>query len=122
MFQLRVSDHFSAAHRLRGYRGRCENMHGHNYRVEACLEGERLDDGGLLVDFGILKKKLKSVLSRLDHLVLNRLAFFRRHNPSAENLARYLHRELGRSLRRLPVRLRSVTVWESENSSASYSE
>ncbi len=120
MYQLRVTDSFSAAHRLRGYRGRCEKMHGHNYRVEVRLEGEKLDSCGLLVDFGVLKKKLKSVLRRFDHADLNRLAEFRRANPSAENLARVIFQKMSRSVAGRAARVTCVTVWESDNSNASY--
>jgi len=122
MFELCVQGSFAAAHRLRGYRGRCENLHGHNYRVEVAVAGEELDRCGLLADFSLLKEKLRRVLKRFDHVDLNRLAEFRRNNPSAENLARDIYRRMKKALAGLPVSVRRVSVWESENSYASYYE
>ena len=119
MFRLRVDDSFAAAHQLRGYRGRCENLHGHNWRVELRVEGERLDDLGMLVDFGILKGILGRELERLDHSFLNDTPPFDRINPTSENLARHLFDAVGREL---PdgVRVASVAVWESDRCAAAY--
>jgi 6-pyruvoyltetrahydropterin/6-carboxytetrahydropterin synthase len=109
---LRVRDRFSAAHFLKGYKGKCEKVHGHTFEVEAALRVEDLDAVGIGVDFSEIKKALASVLP--DHTLLNEAYPF---NPSAENLARHLYGELKK---RYPVR--AVTVWESEDASATYSE
>src|ERR1700756_5589646 len=91
MFQVSVEETFSAGHALRGYRGKCENVHGHNYRVRITLEGPELDNIGLLVDFTRVKQILRAVISELDHQFLNDLEPFRTINPSAENLAKYFY-------------------------------
>jgi 6-pyruvoyltetrahydropterin/6-carboxytetrahydropterin synthase len=109
---LRVRDRFSAAHFLKGYKGKCEKVHGHTFEVEAALRVEDLDAVGIGVDFSVIKKALAAVLP--DHTLLNEAYPF---NPSAENLARHLYGELKK---RYPVR--AVTVWESEDASATYSE
>jgi 6-pyruvoyltetrahydropterin/6-carboxytetrahydropterin synthase len=109
---LRVRDRFSAAHFLKGYKGKCEKVHGHTFEVEAALRVEDLDAVGIGVDFSEIKKALAAVLP--DHTLLNEAYPF---NPSAENLARHLYGELKK---RYPVR--AVTVWESEDASATYSE
>lgn len=116
---LRVIDGFDAAHFLRNYRGKCENLHGHNWRVELEVEGDSLDDAGMLVDFKVLKGILKEVVERLDHVLLNEVAPFDEVNPSSENIARYIFEEVAR---RVPegIRVRSVAVWESDTACAVY--
>jgi len=89
MFQVSVEETFSAGHALRGYRGKCENVHGHNYRVRVTLEGPQLDSIGLLVDFTQLKQVIREIMGRLDHQFMNDLEPFKTVNPSAENLAKY---------------------------------
>lgn len=124
MFEITVEESFAAAHALRGYRGKCENLHGHNYRVQVTLEGETLDETGLLVDFAELKKMLHDVIERLDHRNLNEVPPFDAVNPSAENMARYVYDELRRRLeqtgRDVRVRVARVRIWETESSTASY--
>jgi len=120
MFELTVRDEFSAAHQLRGYRGSCENLHGHNWRVEVAVRGEELDETGLLIDFRELKAALREVLSELDHRHLNELPAFREKNPSSENLARYIFERLSEKLSGKPVRVFRVTVCETERSCASF--
>lgn len=125
MFEISVEETFAAGHALRGYRGKCENTHGHNYRVRVTLAGESLDDTGLLVDFKDVKGALNGVIERLDHQFLNELEPFREANPSAENIARYLYREVGRLLHASTqdrVRLRRVKLWETDTSAATYFE
>lgn len=119
MFYLQVEDDFAAAHQLREYKGRCENLHGHNWRVKARVKGPQLDACGMLVDFGILKRLLKECLDELDHRFLNEKPPFDTINPTSENLARHLYRELGS---RLPngVTVHDITVWESEKCAAIY--
>src|SRR5260370_22789222 len=89
MFQVRVEETFSAGHALRGYRGKCENVHGHNYRVRVTVEGPRLDSIGLLCDFTELKRVIREIIGRLDHQFVNDLEPFRTVNPSAEYPAKY---------------------------------
>jgi 6-pyruvoyltetrahydropterin/6-carboxytetrahydropterin synthase len=109
---LRVKDRFSAAHFLRGYKGKCEKVHGHTFQVEVELRVSELDAAGIGFDFTEIKKALASVLP--DHTLLNEVYLF---NPSAENLARHFFGELKKCY---PVR--AVTVWESEDASATYTE
>ncbi|MBD3296644.1 MAG: 6-carboxytetrahydropterin synthase QueD [Candidatus Omnitrophica bacterium] len=119
MFSVRIRSKFSSAHNLRGYKGACEDLHGHNWRVEAEVSGVELDDLGMLMDFKDLKKELAQVLSSLDHAYLNDVAYFREKNPTSENIARYIFKEL--SPRVGDRVLQSVTVWETDTSSATYS-
>ena len=91
MFQVSVEDTFSSGHALRGYKGKCENPHGHNYRVQVTLEGPQLDNIGLLIDFTQLKHVMRGLIARLDHQFINDLEPFTTVNPSAENLAKYFY-------------------------------
>jgi 6-pyruvoyltetrahydropterin/6-carboxytetrahydropterin synthase len=122
MFEISVEQTFAAGHALRNYKGRCENVHGHNFRVQVKIEGERLDDTGLLVDFIDVKGLMRGVIDRLDHQFLNEIAPFDVKNPSAENIAEYFHEEMTRGLTAtpVPVRIREVTVWETDIQSATY--
>src|ERR1022692_1503660 len=99
MFQVSVEETFSAGHALRGYKGKCENVHGHNYRVRVTLEGPQLDAIGLLVDFTELKRVVREIMGRLDHQFVNDLEPFKIVNPSAENIAKYFYDEVTRLLR-----------------------
>src|SRR5712675_3458052 len=99
MFQVSVEETFSAGHALRGYKGKCENPHGHNYRVRVTVEGQQLDSVGLLYDFTNLKRMLREVIGALDHQFLNDLAPFDAINPSAENIAQFFHEQ---ALRQIP--------------------
>ena len=120
MYELAVTRSFAAAHQLRGYKGKCENLHGHTYRVDVCVRAEKLNDLGLAVDFKELKKIIDALLDRYDHHLANEVPPFDRINPSAENMARVFYDELAKSL---PpgVALSKVTVWESEDAAATYS-
>jgi 6-pyruvoyltetrahydropterin/6-carboxytetrahydropterin synthase len=120
MFEVSVEYTFAAGHALRNYKGKCENVHGHNYRVRVTVEGERLNGAGLLVDFADLKAGIRSLVDRFDHQFLNDLEPFDRINPSAENLAKYLSDAVGAQLGGRGVRLRAVTVWETDTSSATF--
>jgi 6-pyruvoyltetrahydropterin/6-carboxytetrahydropterin synthase len=122
MFQVSVEETFSAGHALRGYRGKCENVHGHNYRVRVTVEGPQLDNIGLLVDFVRVKAILREVMGRLDHQFVNDLEPFRTVNPSAENMAKYFYDEISRSLPDLPpgARVCDVILWETDTSRAEY--
>ena len=116
MFEIKVISDFNAAHNLRGYRGKCEELHGHNWRVEVVVCGKNLNKTGMLMDFKQLKFRLNNVLDRLDHKYLNRLSYFKRINPTSENIAKYIYDDLKKKV----SSLKSVTVWESDNSSAIY--
>jgi 6-pyruvoyltetrahydropterin/6-carboxytetrahydropterin synthase len=120
MFEVSVEYSFAAGHALRGYKGKCENVHGHNYKIQVAVEGQGLNSAGLLVDFVDLRKALKTLGERLDHRFLNDLEPFDRLNPSAENIALYFAERLESQLKSDGVRLRSVTVWESDGASATY--
>ncbi len=120
MYELKVITQFSAAHRLENFYGKCEALHGHNWKVEVFLAGEGLDKAGLLMDFGVIKGKTMEVLEEIDHKYLNELTPFKHQNPSSENLARYLFERLGAGLNREGVAVRRVNVWESDTSCASY--
>ena len=121
MYRVKVTDHFAAAHQLFGYEGKCEGLHGHNWKVEVNLEGENLDKIGLLIDFKALKKMLKDVIEELDHKMLNELEPFQENNPTSELIARYIYNKLKKDI---PgnVELASVSVWESETARATYFE
>ena len=122
MFEVRVQQVFAAAHALRNYKGKCENVHGHNWKVQAVIEGERLDQTGLLVDFVDVKRLMERIIERLDHQHLNEIPPFDVVNPSAENIAEYLCREMQQGLEGapVPVRVQSVRVWETDIQSATY--
>lgn len=122
MYEIKVPGDFSGAHRLRGYQGKCERLHGHNWKVEAVVESDSLNKIGIVVDFKFLKSKLKNVLKALDHAYLNEVVFFKKNNPSAENIARYIYDCLKKSLKSQKVNLKSVSVWETETSCATYHE
>jgi 6-pyruvoyltetrahydropterin/6-carboxytetrahydropterin synthase len=119
MFEVSVEETFAAGHALRGYRGKCENVHGHNYRVQLTLEGPELDSIGLLVDFVEVKRLIHGVVDRLDHRFINDLPPFDLVNPSAENLAKYFYDEISVNLTK-SVRLGQVKIWETDVTSATY--
>ncbi|HYM11074.1 MAG TPA: 6-carboxytetrahydropterin synthase QueD [Bryobacterales bacterium] len=126
MFEVSVEKSFAAGHALRGYRGKCENVHGHNYKVRVTLTGAELDATGLLCDFVEVKRRMETIIERLDHQFLNDLAPFDKLNPSAENLARYFYQELQRGFVEhsgaVPVRVGQVQVWETDTTTATYRE
>lgn len=122
MFEVSVDQTFAAGHALRNYKGSCENVHGHNFRVQVTIEGERLDDTGMLVDFLDVKKSMQDVIARLDHRFLNEIPPFDVKNPSAENIAEHFYEVLSQDLSNNPVtiRIREVKVWETDIQSAAY--
>jgi 6-pyruvoyltetrahydropterin/6-carboxytetrahydropterin synthase len=125
MFEVCVEETFAAGHALRGYRGKCENMHGHNYKVRVTLAGEALDEIGLLYDFKHLKAVTNEVIDRLDHHYLNELEPFRQINPSAENMAKYFYDEIKARLLEVAdgrVRIKHVKIWETDTTTATYFE
>lgn len=122
MFEVSVEQVFAAGHALRNYKGKCENIHGHNWRVQVVIEGERLDGTGLLVDFIDVKDLMGSVIARLDHQFLNEVTPFDVKNPSAENIAEYFYEQMSTGLAAtpVPVRIREVKIWETDIQSATY--
>jgi 6-pyruvoyltetrahydropterin/6-carboxytetrahydropterin synthase len=120
MFEVSVEQTFAAGHALRNYRGKCENVHGHNYRVLVTIEGPELDSIGLLVDFVELKKLMNGVIDRLDHQFINDLAPFDTINPSAENMAKYFYDEISAGLGESSIRVSEVKLWETDTASATY--
>ncbi|HEY2460011.1 MAG TPA: 6-carboxytetrahydropterin synthase QueD [Candidatus Acidoferrum sp.] len=122
MFRVSVEETFSAGHALRGYRGKCENPHGHNYRVQVTLDGPKLDSVGLLVDFTQLKHVIREIVAGLDHQFMNDLEAFRTVNPSAENLAKYFYDQVTSRVKDLPpgAHITDVIVWETDTTSAQY--
>ena len=122
MFEVAVEQVFASAHALRNYKGRCENIHGHNWKVRVAIEGERLDDAGLLVDFIDVKNLMGEIIDRIDHQFLNEIPPFDIVNPSAENIAEYFWRKMTEGLgdTPVPVRITEVKIWETDIQSAAY--
>ena len=125
MFEVTVDDTFAAGHYLRNYKGKCENPHGHNYKIRVTLAGAELDKAGLLLDFKDLREVMKHVIERLDHQMINDIEPFTVINPSAENLAKYFYDESNTRLKNVTngrVRVKDVTVFETDTTTAKYSE
>jgi 6-pyruvoyltetrahydropterin/6-carboxytetrahydropterin synthase len=120
MFEVSVEETFAAGHALRNYKGKCENVHGHNYRVRVTLAGDELNEAGLLVDFVDLKRVLRAIIERLDHVFLNDVAPFDTLNPSAENMARYFYEEVASGLGNGNARVAEVKIWETDTATATY--
>jgi 6-pyruvoyltetrahydropterin/6-carboxytetrahydropterin synthase len=122
MFELTVEVGFAAAHRLRGYNGKCENMHGHNWKLQVNVIAEKLNEIDIAIDFHEIKKMAKEVVLPLDHSFLNDIFPFTEKNPSSENIAKWIHDSLKKRINNDNIRVSAVTVWESDTSSASYYE
>ncbi len=132
MYKVKISSNFSAAHFLRNYKGKCEVLHGHNWKVEVLVSGSKLNPLGMVVDFSDLKKITKGILSDLDHKYLNELDYFsakggpasggKGHNPSSEEIAKYIFTKLKDKISVDGGKLKEVRVWETENSCAIYDE
>jgi 6-pyruvoyltetrahydropterin/6-carboxytetrahydropterin synthase len=120
MFEVSVEQSFAAGHALRNYHGKCETTHGHNFRVRISIQGEHLDETGLLVDFLEVKSLLDEVIGRLDHQFLNELSPFDEINPSAENIAKFFYERISSGLKNEAVRIAEVRIWETDTSSALY--
>ncbi len=119
MFELEITASFAAAHQLKMVSEKCENLHGHNWKIQARIQGEKLNEAEVLMDFGALKQHLSGIIGKLDHRFLNELDFFNRHNPSSENIARYIADALQRAIGK-QGKVSSVTAWESETACATY--
>jgi len=122
MFRLTISTSFASAHNLINYQGECENLHGHNWKVEVSIEARELDHAGLAIDFKILKAETNKLLKSLDHKYLNEIPPFNDLSPSSENIAKFLFYELRKRLDTDNIKVSEVTVWESDFASASYYE
>ncbi len=123
MYEVTVEAGFSSGHYLRNYHGRCENPHGHNYKVRVTLAGTALDDSGMLLDFKLLKQVLRPVIDRIDHQMLNDLDPFITLNPSAENIAKYFYDQTNEQLDGMTkgrVRVKNCTIWETDTTTATY--
>jgi len=122
MYELKIISHFAAAHQLREFKGKCENLHGHNWKIEVFVTGEKLGKDGLLIDFKLIKEATDRILDELDHQFLNELEPFKTLNPSSENIAHYLFKSLSQELNGDNIRIAKVTAWESDSACATYME
>ena len=120
MYELKIITRFAAAHQLKMVAKQCENLHGHNWKIEVCLEGDTLNNAGVLIDFGEIKQYVGKIIESLDHKFLNELPFFRNGNPSSENVAQYIANELQQKFKEPSARVSRVCAWESEDSCATY--
>ncbi len=123
MYEIKVIAGFSSAHALRGYNGKCENIHGHNWQVEAIVFSESVNEIGISIDFKELKQYVNKIMEYFDHKFINELPYFEKLNPSAENIAKYIYEELERTLkvrREGAPGIRRINVYETPSSMASY--
>lgn len=122
MYRLTIKTGFAAAHNLINYQGDCENLHGHNWKVEVTITAHELDHAGLAIDFKVLKRETNALLDELDHKYVNQHPFFAEISPSSENIARYLYQEMGKRLNNNNIAVEKIGVWESDNACAEYYE
>ncbi|MDY6910025.1 MAG: 6-carboxytetrahydropterin synthase QueD [Thermodesulfobacteriota bacterium] len=120
MYEVKIISEFSAAHHLRHFRGKCENLHGHNWKVEVVVRGSRLDESGMLIDFGAVKQITREILGGLDHRYLNDLPAFKERNPSSENIAEHLFEGLSERINNDHRWVYCVSAWESKDACATY--
>ncbi|MBF0385562.1 MAG: 6-carboxytetrahydropterin synthase QueD [Candidatus Omnitrophica bacterium] len=120
MFELTIIENISTAHFLREYEGKCKNLHGHIWKIKATVSGNKLDKIGMVADFALLKDKLHGILEGIDHVCLNDLEFFKRHNPTSENLAKYVYDNYKKII--APLKLKEVQVFESDTAGVTYYE
>ena len=120
MYELKTVSHFAAAHRLTMVGEKCENMHGHNWKIEVHVSGEKTDAAGVLVDFGVIKKHVREIMAMLDHKYLNELDYFQHNQPSSENIAYFVATELQKRIDNQAASVCRVTAWESEDACATY--
>ncbi len=122
MYRLTVKTGFAAAHNLINYQGDCENLHGHNWKVEVTVTATELDQAGLAIDFKVLKRETNALLDELDHKYVNQHPYFKDISPSSENISRYLFHELSKRLNNENIKVDRIGVWESDNACAEYYE
>ena len=120
MYEIKIISDFAAAHRLRNFRGQCENLHGHNWRIEVVIRSTRLDENGMVVDFAKVKNATRRLLALIDHTYLNDIPYFQTRNPSSENIARFLYEELAKQFDNNNLWVHSVSAWESHDACATY--
>ncbi len=120
MFELTIKDHIASAHFLKGYEGMCKNLHGHTWKIEVVIAANSLNKIGMVEDFVVIKKKLKEFLATIDHVCLNDLPYFKEHNPTTENIAKYIYQNFSKQVQ--PLKLTRVQVWESVSASITYYE
>ena len=120
MFELKVVTHFSAAHQLEMVAKKCENLHGHNWKIEVYVAGDELNEAGVLMDFGEIKKTVAKIMSELDHRFLNEIECFQEGNPSSENIAQYIAEAMQAKIAEPGIRISRVRTWESEDACATY--
>ena len=118
MYEVKIETSFSAAHHLLNYKGNCENQHGHNWKVEVYVKGETLDKSNILVDFKVLKKEVNLIMEKLDHKDINELEEFKNISPSSEIISKFIYDEV----KKVFPTVSKVSVWETQNSCASYFE
>ncbi|MBF6058041.1 MULTISPECIES: 6-carboxytetrahydropterin synthase QueD [Thiomicrorhabdus] len=121
-FVLKTLLDFASAHSLKGYPGDCAKLHGHNWKIEVQVQGQQLNDIGMVIDFKEIKRHTKEVIKELDHSFLNDHPYFQDHNPTAENIAVYLYREIQSRISDDRVTMHSITVWENDRNCVIYSE
>lgn len=117
MYQIKIVDEFCGAHNLRNYKGKCESLHGHNWKTEVSVFSKTLDEKGMILDFNELKEKLGNILSYLDHMYLNDIPYFKKYNPTSENIAKFIHNHLTKDIKNKKIK---VSIWETANSRASF--
>lgn len=122
MFELMVETTFSAAHQLRGYKGKCEHLHGHNWKVQVHMSADRLNEIDIVMDFHELRRLVNEVTASLDHTFLNDVFPFTEKNPSSENIAKWIYDLVKKKINSEYIQLTAVTVWESDSASATYYE
>ena len=121
MYELKIVTHFAAAHQLKMVAEKCENLHGHNWKIEVYVTGKSLNHAGVLMDFGEIKQHVSGIMKSLDHKFLNELDVFDDNTPpSSENIARHVATSLQAMIKEPGVRVARVTAWESENACATY--
>ena len=120
MFELSVKGDIASAHYLRGYEGKCKDLHGHTWKIEVIIASDQLDPIGMVADFAVLKKQLKEFLIAIDHVCLNDLPYFKEVNPTTENIAKFIYENFSKTI--APLAIKNVRVWESETSSVTYYE
>lgn len=120
MYELKVVTKFAAAHQLTMVGAKCEKMHGHNWKIEVYVAGAKTDDAGVLMDFGIIKKHVREIMSLLDHKYLNELDYFQQSQPSSENIAYFVATEMQKRIDNQAASVSKVTAWESDDAGATY--
>jgi len=122
MYELMIETKFASAHQLRGYKGKCEMLHGHNWKVQVFVSAEKLNEIDIAIDFHDLKKHTNDITGHLDHVLLNDIFPFTEINPSSENIAKWIYDSLKKKIEDGNISVSAVTVWESDTASATYYE